>query len=36
MLATQARSIVAHAWPILIAQLASMGMMVIDTAVLAD
>ncbi|MDQ5915609.1 MAG: multidrug resistance protein family, partial [Pseudomonadota bacterium] len=34
MLATQSRSIVAHAWPILIAQLASMGMMVIDTVLL--
>jgi MATE family multidrug resistance protein len=33
-LKTQSRSIVAHAWPILIAQLASMGMMVIDTVLL--
>ena len=29
-----ARQIVAHAWPMLIAQLASMGMMVIDTVLL--
>ncbi len=34
MLAHQSRLIVAHAAPILIAQLASMGMMVIDTALL--
>ncbi|HMV05168.1 MAG TPA: MATE family efflux transporter [Accumulibacter sp.] len=34
MLAQQSRLIVAHAAPILIAQLASMGMMVIDTALL--
>ena len=33
-LKTQSRAIVAHAWPILIAQLASMGMMVIDTVLL--
>lgn len=32
--AGQARAIVSHAWPILIAQLASMGMMVIDTVLL--
>jgi MATE family multidrug resistance protein len=30
----QSRLIVAHAWPMLIAQLASMGMMVIDTVLL--
>ncbi|MDQ5879476.1 MAG: multidrug resistance protein family [Pseudomonadota bacterium] len=34
MLAIQSRAIAAHAWPILIAQLASMGMMVIDTVLL--
>ncbi len=34
MIASQSRSIVSHAWPILIAQLASMGMMVIDTVLL--
>ena len=34
MLAQQSRAIVSHAWPILIAQLASMGMMVIDTVLL--
>lgn len=34
MLARQSRAILAHAWPILIAQLASMGMMVIDTVLL--
>jgi len=34
MFAQQSRAIVSHAWPILIAQLASMGMMVIDTVLL--
>jgi MATE family multidrug resistance protein len=34
MITSQSRSIVSHAWPILIAQLASMGMMVIDTVLL--
>lgn len=34
MLVAQSRAIVSHAWPILIAQLASMGMMVIDTVLL--
>ena len=34
MFLQQSRAIVSHAWPILIAQLASMGMMVIDTVLL--
>lgn len=34
MLLTVARGLIAHAFPILIAQLASIGMMVVDTAVL--
>ena len=34
MLMTAARGLIAHAFPILIAQLASIGMMVVDTAVL--
>ena len=34
MLLRQSRFILAHAWPMLVAQLASMGMMVIDTALL--
>lgn len=34
MIVRQSRRILAHAWPMLIAQLASMGMMVIDTALL--
>lgn len=32
--ASQTRQIIGHAWPILVAQLASMGMMVIDTVLL--
>ena len=34
MFATAVRGLVAHAFPILIAQLSSIGMMVVDTAVL--
>lgn len=34
MLMPAIRGLVAHAWPILVAQLASIGMMVIDTAIL--